>query len=73
MILRIRRFIEKLHEMSVFTDGRACILTKLVEEDEFKLAFEYYSKLEFPMQAVFDNEQSDELYEISIPNNAIAQ
>jgi hypothetical protein len=72
MILRIRRFDEKCYEMSVFTDGRACILSKQVDEAEFKRVFEYYSTLEFDMTPIDDKGCSDELYEITISNDAIA-
>jgi hypothetical protein len=58
--------------MSVFTDGWACILSKQVDEAEFKHAFEYYSKLEFDMTPINDQGCSDELYQINISNDAVA-
>ena len=72
MVLRLRRFDSNRYELSVFTDGLACILAKEVQEDEFKRAFEYYCNSEFSILELDDDGCSDELYDVFISNGAIS-
>lgn len=72
MILRLRRYDDNKFTLSSLTDGHTCILTKEVSKDEFVLAFEFYSKGSFfSMLTIDDDDQSDELYDVNIPNDMV--
>jgi hypothetical protein len=66
MFLWLRK-VDGNFSISAFDSTRRCHLNKKVDELEWREAFAFYSNSDYPMMAVDDQGQSEELYEIKLP------